>query len=122
MDDFDGGKANSTHRYRDSAEREGSNKTPDLTAIKLQLVKQRERQCEDCRSVSVFGANCKVRYSLSTSEVTLVAQSILKTSFDANVLHAPSSIDQFKDTWRPHQNVSRKNVAIMAEPVKKVTA
>jgi hypothetical protein len=43
MDDFDGRKANGTHGYRNSAEREGCNQTPDLTAIELQLVEKRER-------------------------------------------------------------------------------
>jgi hypothetical protein len=61
-------------------------------------------------------------YSLSKSVVTFIDQSTLNTSFDANVLQAPSSIDQFTDTWRPHQNVSKKKVVNMAHPVSIDTA
>jgi hypothetical protein len=53
---------------------------------------------------------------------TFMHQSILKTSFDENELQASSSVDQFTDTWRPHQNVSRKKVVSMAHPVKTITA
>jgi hypothetical protein len=49
-------------------------------------------------------------------------QSILKTVFEVNVLHAPSSRDQFTETSGPHQNVSRKKVVTMALPVNIATA
>ena len=61
-------------------------------------------------------------YLLNTSEVMLRLQSILKTSLELNVLHAASSADQFEETWRPHQKVSRKNVDTMALAVNNVTA
>lgn len=51
-----------------------------------------------------------------------MAQSILKTFLDENVLQAPSSRDQFTDTSEPHQNVSRKKVVTMALMVKANTA
>jgi hypothetical protein len=49
-------------------------------------------------------------------------QSILKTSLEENELQAPSSVDHWTETWRPHQNVSKKKVVAMAQPVKTITA
>lgn len=50
-----------------------------------------------------------------------IIQSVRKTSLDANVLQRPSSGDQFTDTSRPHQNVSRKHVVTMAVAVNTLT-
>lgn len=50
-----------------------------------------------------------------------IAQSILKTSFDVNEVQAAWSGDHCIETSRPHQNVSRKKVVVIAHPVKAVT-
>jgi hypothetical protein len=63
-----------------------------------------------------------VVYLLSMSVVTLAAQSIRNTSLELNVLHAPSSGDQLRDTRRPHQKVSRRKVVTIAHVVKMDTA
>jgi hypothetical protein len=52
----------------------------------------------------------------------LAAQSIRNTSLELNVLQVPSSVDQLRDTWRPHQNVSRRKVVTMAHAVNMDTA
>lgn len=46
-----------------------------------------------------------------------IAQSTLKTIFELKVLHASLSSDQFTETSRPHQKVSRKHVVIIAVAV-----
>lgn len=71
-----------------------------------------DRQSLDTLSCS---STCSL---LSTSVVMFNAQSTLNTSFELKVLHDSSSSDQFTDTSRPHQNVSKKHVDIIAEAVK----
>jgi hypothetical protein len=95
MDDFYGRKPDNAHDNRDSTQRKGHNETPDLPSAELQLIQKRKRQREDWYS-GISNSGCKKAEScnlLNTSVVTLVAQSIRKTSFELNVLQAPSSGD-----------------------------
>jgi hypothetical protein len=122
INDLDCRKAHNTHGYSERAKGECRNKTPDLAPVQLQFAEKRKRYHENYRPVSRVQGPSQRRYSLNMSVIIFSDQSILKTSLEANDVHASSSVDHWTDTWRPHQNVSKKNVVHIAHPVKTITA
>jgi len=61
-------------------------------------------------------------YLLNTSEMKFSDQSRWNKGTELNEEQAPSSKDQFEDTFPPHQNVSAKHVTTLDATTNPVTA
>lgn len=122
MDDLNSCEADNADGDGYGTQAERRDEPPKLAFTKLKFEQKREGKYVDCQpSLARMFCVERTRYTLETSVTMFIAQSVRKTSSELNVLQASSSNDQFVETLRPHQKVSRKQVVTIAAPVNAVT-